>query len=66
MRKIGIGLMAAMFLAGLISAQSKDETQIREILKQNTDSFAKNDMSTLDKICFNGESVTVFENGYAD
>lgn len=67
MKLFGIALILTIFIfAGFVSAQSRDETQIRVILKQNTDSFAKNDMPTLDKIWLNDESVIVFENGYAN
>lgn len=49
-----------------VTAQSKDENAIREILTQNTDAFAQNDMPTLDRIWANDEAVIVFENGYAN
>lgn len=59
-------MLTAFVFAGIASAQSKDENSIREVLKQNTDSFAKNDMPTLDRIWANDEAVVVFENGYAN
>ena len=63
---IGIALLIVAGFTSVALAQSKDETRIREILKQNTDSFAANDMATLDKIWANDEAVIVFENGYAN
>lgn len=65
-RSILILILTVFVFAGFASAQSKDENLIREVLKQNTDSFAKNDMPTLDKIWANDEAVIVFENGYAN
>jgi len=61
-----ICILTVFVFAGFASAQSKDEKLILEILKQNTVSFAKNDMQTLDKIWANDEAVIVFENGYAN
>ena len=52
--------------ASYASAQSKDETQVREVLTQNTTAFANNDIATLDKIWAHDDAVTVFENGYAN
>jgi ketosteroid isomerase-like protein len=63
---IGTALLIVAGFTSVVSAQSKDETRIREILKQNTDSFVANDMATLDKIWANDEAVIVFENGYAN
>ena len=60
-------LATVVFAAALnLSAQTKDEMQVREVLTQNTTAFAQNDMATLDKIWANDEAVTVFENGHAN
>ena len=60
-------LATVVFAAALnLSAQTKDEMQVREVLTQNTTAFAQNDMATLDKIWANDEAVTVFENGHKD
>lgn len=61
-------LVAALFAGSTLntSAQSKDEKLVREVLTQNTDAFAKNDLATLDKIWANDEAVVVFENGYSN
>ena len=59
-------LLTLLAFAGLASAQSNDEIQVREVLTQNTTAFAQNDMPTLDKIWANDEAVTVFENGSAN
>lgn len=69
MKQFVLALMLTVLLGGAAMhthAQSKDEIQIRDVLAQNTSSFAKNDMPTLDKIWLNDESVIVFENGYAN
>ena len=67
MKLLNLTIILTVFvLAGFASAQSKDEKLIRDVLKQNIDSFAKNDMATLDKIWLNDESLIVFENGYAN
>ncbi len=62
---LGTVLSMSIFF-GSVSAQSKDEKQVREVLAQNTTAFANNDMPTLDKIWAHDEAVTVFENGHAN
>lgn len=59
-------VLALLVFAGIAAAQSREETLVREVLKKNTDAFARNDMVTLDEIWANDEAVTVFENGHAN
>lgn len=66
MKVFGAMVLALCIVSGFAAAQSKDEKQIREVLKQNTTAFAQNDMPTLEKIWANDEAVIVFENGYAN
>lgn len=66
MKVVGAMFLALFIFSGFAAAQSKDEKQIREVLKQNTTAFAQNDMPALDKIWANDEAVIVFENGYAN
>ena len=61
-----LAILLVVGFAAQTSAQSKDEKQIREVLTQNTTAFANNDMPTLEKIWAHDDSVTVFENGYAN
>lgn len=69
----GLTTFAALSLfilsLGLFStaaAQTREEKSIAAVLQQNAVGFAKNDMSIIEKIWSNSESVVVFEGGHAN
>lgn len=49
-----------------VSAQSKDEEGVRRALLDNAAGFERNDLDALNRVWGQDESVTVFENGFAN
>ena len=49
-----------------MSAQTSEEKAVADVLRQNAVAFAKNDMTTMNKIWATNESLTIFESGHAN
>ncbi len=53
-------------LQSTVSAQASDEAAVRDTLLQNAAAFERGDMTALNKLWANDESVSVFESGHAN
>lgn len=59
--------VAVLNLRSTATAQSSDDVKaVTDVLNQNAASFVKGDMTMLNKLWANDESVTVFESGHAN
>lgn len=58
-------LMGIAFIVGL-SAQTKDELSVRDVVMKNAEAFEKGDLALMDKIWLDDEKVTVVEAGNFD
>ena len=67
---VGPVLMLAVFIGFSfyvgVSAQTNEEKTVADVLRQNATAFARNDMSTMEKIWVMDESLTIFESGHAN
>ncbi len=64
---LAIALVAAFgFQFSSTAAPHGEEEHVREALMQSATGFEKGDMTLLDKVWANDESVTVFESGHAN
>lgn len=60
-------LMAGVLTSGFTAtAQTGDESAVREALTQNAAAFERGDMAALNRLWANDEAVTVFESGHAN
>ncbi len=71
-RIVGVVILALALAAGLgaslpSAANSPDDAKdVQEVLMQSAAGFEKGDMTVLNKVWANDESVTVFESGHAN
>lgn len=49
-----------------VSAQTRAEKAVADVLRQNATAFAGNDMATMEKVWVTDESLTIFESGHAN
>ncbi len=62
----GLVFLSAVQFATTSSAQTSEERQVADVLRQNAVAFTKNDMATMSKIWADSADVTVFESGHAN
>lgn len=64
--RFGSVLFLLVVGAVVTNVRASDVDDVRSVLMQNSAAVEKADLSALDKLWANDESVTVFENGYAN